>query len=108
MEPARSLRFASVARTLGEAARAGGWQAPGFRSPPRLAGARRTVRRHGAGGATVAVLLRERPWSAVLADMIEGVVVANGLEGPEAARCRDALWLAVSRVPQEVDAVRVA
>jgi hypothetical protein len=31
----------------------------------------------------------------VLADMIEGVVVANGLEGRRAERCRSALWAAV-------------
>ncbi len=44
---------------------------------------------------TVAVALKGRPWSAVVADMIEGVVAANGLQGARADRARAALWLAV-------------
>jgi len=47
------------------------------------------------GVPTVAVVLRGRPWSAVVADMIEGVVVANHLQGVKADRARAALWLAV-------------
>lgn len=43
----------------------------------------------------MAVRIKDRPWSAVLADMIEGVVVANGLEGARADRVRSAMWLAV-------------
>ena len=43
----------------------------------------------------MAVRLKGRPWSAVVADMIEGVVVANGLTGTKADRARAALWLAV-------------
>ena len=78
---ASSLRFASAARTLGQVARARGLAVPGFRSPPRLAGVERSVRRRPDGGATIAVRLRGRPWVAVLGDMIEGVVVANGLTG---------------------------
>ncbi len=67
---------------------------PGFRSPPRIADAHRTIRRRGSVP-SVAVRLRGRPWSAVLADMIEGVVVANELSGMRADRVRAALWLAV-------------
>jgi hypothetical protein len=44
---------------------------------------------------TVAIQLKGRPWSAVVADMIEGVVAANGLAGAKADRARAALWLAV-------------
>lgn len=33
---------------------------------------------------------------AVVADMVEGVVVANGLDGGEATRVRTALWEGVS------------
>ena len=40
----------------------------------------------------VAVVLRGRPFQAVMADMIEGVIVANGLKGAEATRIRTALW----------------
>jgi hypothetical protein len=47
------------------------------------------------GRETVAVQLADRPWPAVLADMVEGVVVANLLTGAEAMRVRTALWAAL-------------
>jgi hypothetical protein len=93
---ATSLRFAAAVRSLGVAARQVGVVLPGFRSPPRADDADRTLRWRADGSAIVAVRLRDRPWSAVLADMIEGVVVANGLEGRRAERCRSALWAAVA------------
>ena len=89
---ATSLRFATAVRTLGEAARRHRLIMPGFRSPPRLAGADRTLRRQADGGSMVAVVLRGRPFQAVMADMIEGVIVANDLKGAEATRIRTALW----------------
>ena len=91
---ATSLRFAAAARSLGQAARLRGLVVPGFRSPPGIDGVHRTLRRR-QGVPSVAVCLRGRPWSAVLADMIEGVVVANGLTGVKADRARAALWPAV-------------
>jgi hypothetical protein len=91
-----SLRFAEAARRLTDVARRRGLEAPAFRSPPRSPGLSRTIRRRADGSATVAVALRDRPWPAVLADLIDGVVVANGLEGASAAAARDALWSAVS------------
>lgn len=66
---------------------------PSFRCPPRLVGVDRTIRRR-ADGAIVSVRLRGRPIVAVLADMIEGVVVANGLKPPAADRLRSDLWQA--------------
>lgn len=42
----------------------------------------------------VAVRFRDRPWAAVLADLVEGVVVANGLRGTHADDARAALWAA--------------
>ena len=92
---ATSLRFSAVARTLATAARSRGLDAPGFRSPPRLSEAERPLQRTPGGGATVAVRLRGRPFVAVVADMVEGVVVANQLTGTEATRVRTALWDAV-------------
>jgi hypothetical protein len=94
MEPT-SLRFARLARSLGEAARAQGLRAPTFRSPPRLPGVSRSIVRRGPG-VTVAVALRDRPWAAVVADMVEGVVATNRLAGIGADRARAALWSAVS------------
>jgi hypothetical protein len=93
---ATSLRFAAAARSLGQAAHQRGLVVPGFRSPPRVPGAERTLRRRADGGAVVAVSLRGRPFVAVVADMVEGVVVANGLTGVEATRVRTALWEAVA------------
>ena len=92
---ATSLRFAAAARSLGQAARLRSLVVPGFRSPPGLEGVHRTLRFRG-GVPTVAVQLKGRPWSAVVADMIEGVVVANRLHPPVADRLRRELWEVVS------------
>ena len=94
MEPT-SLRFARLARSLAEAARAQGLRAPTFRSPPRIPAVSRSIVRRGRA-VTVAVALRGRPWPAVVADMVEGVVAANRLAGVRADRVRSALWAAVS------------
>ncbi len=40
----------------------------------------------------MAVVVKGRPWAAVLADIIDGVVAANRLDGTAADRCRAALW----------------
>ena len=88
---ANTVDFAGAARVLTRAARGAGLIGPSFRCPPRLVGVDRTIRRH-ADGAIVAVRLRGRPWVAVLADMIEGVVVANRLQPPTADRLRTDLW----------------
>lgn len=88
---ATSVDFAAAARTLTREARRHGLVGPSFRCPPRLVGVDRSIRRRG-DGAIVSVRLRERPWIAVLADMIEGVVVANGLAPPASDRLRSELW----------------
>lgn len=90
-----SLDFATAARALGRSARALGLRSPTFRSPPRVVGAERTIRRSPRGWVTVSVRLEGRPMGAVVADMVEGVVVANGIAGAEATRVRTDLWEAV-------------
>ena len=95
---ASTVDFAAAARTLTREARTRGLVGPSFRCPPRLVGVDRTLRRHG-GGVVVAVRLRGRPWAAVLADMIEGVVVANRLQPPHADRLRNELWAATGIQP---------
>src|ERR671911_1203830 len=87
-----SLRFARIARSLTQAARRHGLRAPASRSPPRRAGLTRTIQPRQGGGATVAVVLRGRPWPAVVADMIEGVIVHNGLAGARGGPVRAGLW----------------
>ena len=94
-QPGTAIRFAEAARALGDAARGCGLSVPAFRSPPRLGGVDRTIRRRRDGGSTIAICLKERPWPAVLADMVEGVVVANQLLGADAMRARTTLWEAL-------------
>lgn len=88
---ASTVDFASAARTLTREARRQGLVGPSFRCPPRLVGVDRSLRRRG-DGVIVSVRLRGRPWVAVLADMIEGTVVANQLAPPHADRLRSELW----------------
>jgi hypothetical protein len=107
VEPERSpdvgaVTFAAVARTLGEAARAAGLRVPAFRSPPRRPRALRTIRRF-PGGDVVAVQVRDRALDDVVADMVEGVLVANRLPRASADRLRLALRRAVQ--PTEIDLV---
>ena len=86
-----TMMFATAARFLANEAQRCGLDAPGFRSPPRTLGVQRTLRRTEHGG-VVAVLVRDRPFVAVLADMIEGVIVVNRLSTPDADTIRTALW----------------
>ena len=95
MDRSSTAPFAHAARRLGAAARAAGLTAPAFRSPPRRSGAPRTIRRL-PGGPVIAVVMRDRAFAEVLADMVEGVVIANRLQGPAAARVRRVLLDAVT------------
>lgn len=83
--------FAAAARILAREARGRGLVGPSYRCPPRLVGVDRTIRRR-PDGAIVSVRLKGRPWPAVLADMIEGVVAANRLTPPRSDRLRTELW----------------
>ena len=56
----------------------------------------------------MSVRLRGRPWPAVLADMIEGVVVVNDLPPPRATRVRTELWDALAEATDDTGEVRVA
>ena len=57
-----------------------------------MPGVVRTIRRCGEQSVAIAVSVRGRPWAAVTADMVEGVIVANALTGIEAQRVRRDLW----------------
>lgn len=87
--------FVNAANLLGAVAGRFGLIVPGFRTPPRIVGVQRTVRRR-PGGGVVAVAVKGRPIAAVLADMIEGVIVVNELRPPESDTVRAALWSAVA------------
>ena len=104
---ATTVDFASAARTLTHEARRRGLVGPSYRCPPRLVGVDRSIRRR-PDGAIVSVRLRGRPWVAVLADMIEGVIAANGLAAPESDRLRSDLWECCGVVATEPTVARVA
>jgi hypothetical protein len=91
---APAVRFADVARRLGAAAHANGLAVPAFRCPPRTAGVMRTLRRY-PGGTVVSVRLRDRPFAAVVTDMVDGVVAANRVAPADADRIRAALRAAL-------------
>ncbi len=99
MEQPVTVSFAEAARVITAAARSYGLSAPSYRTPPRLVGLDRTVRRN-AGGGAVAVKVKGRPWPAVVADMIDGVVAVNRLDSARANRVRADLWeVALSVAP---------
>jgi hypothetical protein len=88
----RGNDFAGTARRLGAAARARGLVAPAFRTPPRIAGCNRTLRRYPDGTALVAVRAKGRLWDDVVDDLIAGVLAVNDLHGALAAEVRYGLW----------------
>ena len=103
-----TAEFASVARNIAAESRRLGLSVPGFRCPPRIVGVDRTLRRF-VGEETsgiVAVAVKGRPLAAVVADMIEGMVVANQLVPPVADRLRAEMWLALGFVAQDDDSRR--
>ena len=104
MPSSSTVRFAQAVQALGRRARGLGLVAPSFRSPPRLVGVQRSIKRWD-GGATVAVVVRGRPWPAVQSDLIEGVVAANALVPPDSDRARAELWLALVGDASESDTV---
>jgi hypothetical protein len=96
-----ALDFANAARLIGREARRRGLVSPSYRSPPRIVGVDRSLRRYDKG-VVVSVQLKARPWMAVLGDMIEGVVVANLLQPPQSDRVRNELWQVVGGQPAPV------
>ena len=84
MVPADPVRFATAARRLGAEARRRGLAVPGFRSPPRLPGAVRSIRRRPDGSVFVAVRVHGRSVEDVVTDMVEGVLAANRSASGEA------------------------
>jgi hypothetical protein len=79
MERVTAFTFTRVARLLAAEARQRGLVAPAFRCPPRDDGVSRAIRRYPGGEAVVAVRIRDRSYSEVVADLVEGILVANGV-----------------------------
>jgi hypothetical protein len=98
--------FQAASRSLTLAATRLGLVAPSFRSPPAVPGVDRTVRwQLDGGGAVVAVRLWGRPFAAIRADMVDGVLAANRVVrgSVDAARLRGLLEEVVP-VPEEREA----
>jgi len=94
-----TVSFSVAVRAVADEARRMGLTVPGFRSPPRLPGADRTIRRT-SGQPVVAVRLRGRPFGDVVADVIEGVLVSNAIPQGRAMRTRRQLLQAVEGMLQ--------
>lgn len=80
--PVTAMEFARVVRLLSDETKRLGLCAPGFRSPPRLAGFNRTLRRRLAGPPMISVRLGGRTINDVIDDMIQGVLVVNDIKSP--------------------------
>ena len=95
-----ATRFATMARFLAAESREAGLSVPAFRSPPRVAGAARTIRRTGSS-AVVAIQIRGRNERDVAADMIDGILATNRLDPLAARLTRARLWNAIA--PVDID-----
>lgn len=84
MSPSATTKFTAAARVLAQRAAELDLVVPGFRSPPRIVGVNRSIRRsRDSEGGVVAVRLSDRPFTAAVGDMIEGVIFINRLEPPK-------------------------
>lgn len=89
-------QFGALARRIADQARGLGLVAPSFRTPPRVAGVDRTLRRRTDGSGVVAVRVQGRTTAAVVADLVEGVLAVNRVAGDDATRLRTALLAGVN------------
>jgi hypothetical protein len=89
---ATAIEFSETVRQVVTLARHQGLRPPVFRSPPRLAGVDRSIRRRPNGTVVVAVRRGGRPLAAIQSDVIDGVVAASELGATQADRFRRAAW----------------
>ena len=85
-----SIQFSITVRTLGRIANQLGYVTPQFRCPPPSAQYQRSVRRNH-DDLSISIVIRGRPWLAVLADIVEGFVIANAKLGQD-SEIRNILW----------------
>ena len=85
-----SIQFSITVRTLGRIANQLGYVTPQFRCPPPSAQYQRSVRRNH-DDLSISIVIRGRPWLAVLADIVEGFVIANAKSGQD-SEIRNILW----------------
>lgn len=107
MSASATSKFTAAARVLAQRVGELGLVVPGFRTPPRIVGVNRSLRRARDGeGGVVAVRISDRPFTATIGDMIEGVIVLNNLSATEADRVRTLLWRTMLRFTVETSTVR--
>jgi hypothetical protein len=107
MGASATTKFTAAARVLAQRAAELDLVVPGFRSPPRIVGVNRSIRRGRDGqGGVVAVRIADRPFTAAVGDMIEGVIQINRLEPPEADRVRTQLWRTMLQFTVETSSAR--
>ena len=97
--PTPAVQFSETVRQVVTLARRQGLRPPVFRSPPRLDGVDRSIRRRPNGTVVVAVRRAGRPLAAIQSDVIDGVVTANELRGEQADGFRRAAWAQLEGVP---------
>lgn len=97
--PTSAVQFSETVRQVVTLARRQGLRPPVFRSPPRLDGVDRSIRRRPNGTVVVAVRRAGRPLAAIQSDVIDGVVAANALTGSAADKFRHAAWERLAGVP---------
>ncbi len=89
-----------MARRLSAQCHQVGLTAPGFRSPPRSPEVSRTFKRFPDGSVIVAIRLHGRHRNEVLGDMIDGILMVNGLRAGRAEKMRTTLqWAVTSQLP---------
>ena len=90
-----SIKFSIAVRTLGRIADQLGYRIPQFRCPPPSAKYQRSVRKTGDENLSISIVIRGRPWLAILADIVEGFVIANIQSGQD-SEIRNILWDCIS------------
>ena len=90
-----SIQFSIAVRTLGRIADRLGYRIPQFRCPPPSAKYQRSVRKTGDENLSISIVIRGRPWLAILADIVEGFVIANTQSGQD-SEIRNILWDCIS------------
>lgn len=91
MAESYSINFLKVIRTLERIAGQRGFVAPSFRCPPPSAKFQRSLKKLKDDKVVVSIVVRDRPWLAVLADIVEGFVIANNSSERE-PELRNLLW----------------
>ena len=90
-----SIQVTKADRTLGRIADQLGYRIPPFRCPPPSAKYQRSVRKTGEENLSISIVIRGRPWLAILADIVEWFVIAK-TQSWQDSEIRNILWNCIS------------